>query len=167
VREALDQGAVNVTSSKLATNGTDKRVATEVFKHPAQLHPTVLTGVTPSMRLYSEESFGPTVSVHTFQTEEEAIKLANESEYGLSAAIFTKDIARAIWMARKITSGAVHINGNTIHDEPQLPHGGMKSSGWGRFGVPWGKSRTCQVPLQKASDINLIVNIINFCAYSL
>lgn len=139
VREALEQGAVEATSSNASLNGTNGEQKPSLFRHSAQLRPTVLTGVTPSMRLYKEESFGPTLSVHKFRTEEEAVNLANETEYGLSASVFSQDIARAIRFAKRIESGAVHINAMTIHDEPQLPHGGMKASGWGRFGVPWGE----------------------------
>lgn len=138
VREALEQGAKRATPAEPATNGIKSGQEVTLFKHSAQLYPTVLTNVTPSMRLYGEESFGPTVYVLPFKTEDEAVKLANESEYGLSASVFTQDIGRAIRVAKRIDSGAVHVNSMTIHDEPQLPHGGMKNSGWGRFNIPWG-----------------------------
>ena len=139
VRDALNQGATNVVPSMSPSNGTKAYHGNNLFNHSAQLRPTVLTGVKSSMRLYSEESFGPTLSVHTFNTEEEAIQLANETEYGLAASVFSQDIMRALRVAKRISAGAVHINSMTVHDEPQLPHGGMKSSGWGRFGVPWGE----------------------------
>jgi len=74
--------------------------------------------------LFYTESFGPTVSVITVKSEDEALDLANDTEYGLSAAIFTKDLGKALKMARQIESGAVHINGMTVHDETALPHGG-------------------------------------------
>ncbi|RCV88192.1 aldehyde dehydrogenase [Billgrantia montanilacus] len=95
---------------------------------------TVVDGVTPSMRLYSEESFGPVVAVIRVEGEEEAIRIANDSEYGLSAAVFSRDTARGIKVAGKIRSGICHINAPTVHDEPQMPFGGTKSSGYGRFG---------------------------------
>jgi acyl-CoA reductase-like NAD-dependent aldehyde dehydrogenase len=66
--------------------------------------------------------------------EEAAIAAANDSEYGLSAAVFSRDIARALSVARRIQSGICHINGPTVHDEAQMPFGGVKASGYGRFG---------------------------------
>ena len=86
------------------------------------------------MRLYGEESFGPVVAVVRVSGEEEAIRVANDSEYGLSAAIFTRDIARGLRVAKRIQSGICHINGPTVHDEPPMPFGGVKGSGIGRFG---------------------------------
>jgi vanillin dehydrogenase len=96
--------------------------------------PTVLMGVTPEMRIYSEESFGPVVSVIPVADEEEAVRTANDSEYGLSAAVFSRDVPRALALAGRIESGICHINDATVHDEPQMPFGGVKDSGWGRFG---------------------------------
>jgi acyl-CoA reductase-like NAD-dependent aldehyde dehydrogenase len=98
------------------------------------LQPAIVDGVTPAMRVYQEESFGPIVSVLRFDTDEEAIRLANDSEYGLSAAVFSRDIGRALGVARRIESGICHINGPTVHDEAQMPFGGVKGSGYGRFG---------------------------------
>jgi acyl-CoA reductase-like NAD-dependent aldehyde dehydrogenase len=98
------------------------------------LQPAIVDGVTPAMRVYQEESFGPIVSVLRFDTDEEAIRLANDSEYGLSAAVFSRDIGRAMAVAQRIESGICHINGPTVHDEAQMPFGGVKGSGYGRFG---------------------------------
>ena len=95
---------------------------------------TVLDGVTSGMRIYAEESFGPVVSVIRVSGDEAALRVANDSEYGLSASIFSRDIARALRLARKVQSGICHINGPTVHDEPQMPFGGVKASGYGRFG---------------------------------
>jgi acyl-CoA reductase-like NAD-dependent aldehyde dehydrogenase len=95
---------------------------------------TVLDGVSPAMRIYAEESFGPVVTVVRVKGDEEALRIANDTEYGLSAAIFSRDIARAWKMARRVESGICHINGPTVHDEPQMPFGGVKGSGYGRFG---------------------------------
>jgi acyl-CoA reductase-like NAD-dependent aldehyde dehydrogenase len=95
---------------------------------------TVLDGVTKAMRIYAEESFGPVVSVIRVNGDEEALRVANDSEYGLSASIFSRDIARALNLARRVQSGICHINGPTVHDEPQMPFGGVKASGYGRFG---------------------------------
>jgi benzaldehyde dehydrogenase (NAD) len=95
---------------------------------------TVLDHVTPAMRIYHEETFGPVKCVVRVKGVEEAIACANDSEYGLSAAIFGRDIARAFNVARKIDSGICHVNGPTVHDEAQMPFGGVKGSGYGRFG---------------------------------
>ncbi|EPR20161.1 hypothetical protein L902_09665, partial [Agrobacterium radiobacter DSM 30147] len=91
-------------------------------------------GVTPAMRLYAEESFGPVVSIIRAGSIDEAVSIANETEFGLSAAIFGRDQARALAIAARIESGICHINGPTVHDEAQMPFGGVKASGYGRFG---------------------------------
>jgi acyl-CoA reductase-like NAD-dependent aldehyde dehydrogenase len=94
----------------------------------------VVDKVTPQMSLWREETFGPQVSITRVKSDEEALKLANDTEYGLAAAIFSKDIARALELAKRIESGICHINGPTVHDEAQMPFGGVKASGYGRFG---------------------------------
>jgi acyl-CoA reductase-like NAD-dependent aldehyde dehydrogenase len=95
---------------------------------------TVLDRVTPAMRIYTEESFGPVKPIIRVKDTEEAIRVANDTEYGLSAAVFGKDIARALGVAKRIQSGICHINAPTVHDEGQMPFGGTKASGYGRFG---------------------------------
>ncbi len=95
---------------------------------------TVLDLVTPRMRIYHEETFGPVKCIVRVKTVEEAIACANDNEYGLSASVFGRDIARAFNVARKIDSGICHVNGPTVHDEAQMPFGGVKGSGIGRFG---------------------------------
>lgn len=97
------------------------------------LRPVVLGKVDPNMDLYHEESFGPVVSVYTFETLEQALILANDTEYGLAGAVFTEDLATGLKVAKAYATGAVHINSMSIHDEPSLPHGGVKQSGFGRF----------------------------------
>ena len=94
----------------------------------------VIDRVTPGMKLYSEESFGPVVAVVRAKNEADAVRIANDTEYGLSAAVFSRDIARALKVAKQIQSGMCHINGSTVHDEAQMPFGGVKASGYGRFG---------------------------------
>ncbi len=94
----------------------------------------VLDHVTPAMKLFREESFGPVVAITRARDEDEAVTLANDTEYGLSAAVFTRDAARGLRVARRIKSGICHVNGPTVHDEAQMPFGGMKGSGYGRFG---------------------------------
>lgn len=96
--------------------------------------PTVLAKVTPAMRIYSEESFGPVVAVIEADGADDAVRIANDSEFGLSAAVFGGDADVALEIARRIESGICHVNSATVHDEPQMPFGGVKSSGWGRFG---------------------------------
>lgn len=95
---------------------------------------TVVAGVTPTMKLYREESFGPVVAIIPARDEADAIRIANDSEYGLSAAVFTGNAARGLRVARLIRSGMCHVNGPTVHDEAQMPFGGVGASGYGRFG---------------------------------
>jgi acyl-CoA reductase-like NAD-dependent aldehyde dehydrogenase len=96
--------------------------------------PTVVRGVTPEMRIYGEESFGPVVGVIDVDGPDEAIRVANDTDYGLAAAVFGRHIPTALDIARRIESGICHVNGSTVHDEAQMPFGGVKASGWGRFG---------------------------------
>jgi acyl-CoA reductase-like NAD-dependent aldehyde dehydrogenase len=94
----------------------------------------VIDGVTNDMRLYHDESFGPVVGIIRVADEEEAIRVTNDSQYGLSSSVFTRDTARGLRVARRIRSGICHINGPTVQDEPQMPFGGVGASGYGRFG---------------------------------
>lgn len=103
-------------------------------RHDAFVDATILDGVTSSMRIYHEESFGPVASVIRVRGVEEAISIANDTEYGLAAAVYGADVGRALTVAQRIESGICHINSATIHDEPQMPFGGVKASGYGRFG---------------------------------
>jgi len=119
VADALAQGAVKI-------NGGE---ASGVLM-PA----TVIDQVTPTMKLFREESFGPVVAVIRARDEEHAIALANETIYGLSSAVFTRDAARGLRVAKRIKSGICHVNGPTVHDEAQMPFGGTLASGYGRFG---------------------------------
>jgi aldehyde dehydrogenase (NAD+) len=97
-------------------------------------YPTVLTHVKPGTPFCYEETFGPVVSIVEVEDEEKAIAIANETSYGLSAAVITRDFVKGLAIAERIESGIVHINDQTVHDEPQVPFGGVKDSGWGRFG---------------------------------
>jgi benzaldehyde dehydrogenase (NAD) len=90
--------------------------------------------VTPDMKLFRDESFGPVVGIARARDEGHAIDLANDTEYGLSSAVFTRDTARGLKVARQIQAGICHVNASTVSDEPQMPFGGMKASGYGRFG---------------------------------
>lgn len=104
--------------------------------HDGLVHrPTVLADVTPQMRVYAEESFGPLLAVVTVDGEDEAVRVANDSDYGLAAAVFGRDTDRALAVAARVESGICHVNGATVHDEATAPFGGVKASGWGRFGA--------------------------------
>jgi acyl-CoA reductase-like NAD-dependent aldehyde dehydrogenase len=119
VRDAVGKGA------KLAAGGGVKGTVMEA---------TLLDNVSPGMRIYKEESFGPVVSVVRVGSIDEAVRVANDTEYGLAAAVFGKDVNRALSVAARIESGICHVNGPTVHDEAQMPFGGVKASGYGRFG---------------------------------
>ena len=95
---------------------------------------TLLDHVTPDMLIYTEESFGPVKGIVRVSGDDAAIACANDNAYGLSSAVFSRDVARAMNVARRIESGICHINGPTVHDEAQMPFGGVKASGFGRFG---------------------------------
>lgn len=97
--------------------------------------PTLLTNVTEEMTVCKTETFGPVTSIYPIDSYEEGLKRANDTEYGLSSAIFTKDIGRAFHFARNIEAGMCHINGPTIHDEAHVPFGGNGESGVGREGT--------------------------------
>lgn len=98
------------------------------------LHPTVLSGVTKTMRIFREEIFGPAVGLVSFADDEEAIELANATDFGLSGALYTRDIYRGMQLARRVETGMMHINDQSANDEVHTPFGGEKSSGTGRFG---------------------------------
>jgi benzaldehyde dehydrogenase (NAD) len=95
---------------------------------------TLLDHVTPAMKIYSDETFGPVKAIVRVDGEEAAIACANDNPYGLAAAVFTADTARGWRVAQRIQSGICHVNGPTVHDEAQMPFGGVKGSGYGRFG---------------------------------
>ena len=94
----------------------------------------VIDKVTPEMKLFRDESFGPVVGLIRARDESHAIELANDTEYGLSASVFARDTGRGLAVARQIQSGICHVNGPTVHDEAQMPFGGTKASGYGKFG---------------------------------
>ena len=104
-------------------------IATDAF-----MDATIVDKVTPEMSIYAEESFGPSVSVIRVSDDEEAIRVANDTDYGLSSAVFSRDLKRAMDVAKRLEAGICHINGPTVQDEPQMPFGGVKASGYGRFG---------------------------------
>ena len=97
-------------------------------------HPTVVTDVKPDMTLFRKQTFGPVAPIVVVSDAEEALAVANDSEYGLSAGILTGDFTQALDMALRLETGMVHIGDQTVNDEPQAPFGGVKGSGYGRFG---------------------------------
>jgi benzaldehyde dehydrogenase (NAD) len=99
--------------------------------------PTVLTEVTAEHAAWREEIFGPVAPVVTFDSDDEALALANDSEYGLTGAVYSRSISRGLAFAQRIRSGMVHVNDQTVNDEATIPFGGMGASGNGaRFGGP-------------------------------
>lgn len=93
--------------------------------------PAIFTGVKPNMRIYREEVFGPFVVIATFSSEEDALRMANDTIYGLGSAVFTRDVTRAHRVARRIEAGMVWINSSNVSDY-RIPFGGVKQSGIGR-----------------------------------
>lgn len=119
VDDAVAKGGVLVQ----AANANDTLLSAAFVDH-----------VTPEMAIYRDESFGPVTAIIRVADEDEAIRVANDTEYGLTSSIFTGDAGRGLRLAKKIEAGMCHINGPTVHDEAQMPFGGIKASGYGRFG---------------------------------
>ncbi|KAH6665495.1 Aldehyde/histidinol dehydrogenase [Halenospora varia] len=135
IRDAVTHGAIILSGSL------------SVEKAPyGSLLLTILGNVNKEMKVYFTESFGPLVSLIPFDYEEEAVTMANDTEYGLSAAVCTGDVRKGLLIAERIESGAVHINSMTVHDETEIPHGECKARGFGRFGShdldEWLKTKT-------------------------
>jgi len=101
------------------------------------VQPTILTGVTADMSIYQNETFGPVVPVIPFNTDDQAIAIANDTEYGLSSGVITRDEQRGLAIAHALDTGMCHINCSSVNDEPHIPFGGSKSSGVGRHGGRW------------------------------
>jgi aldehyde dehydrogenase (NAD+) len=101
------------------------------------VEPTILVGVTPDMKVYREETFGPVAPVIPFASDDQAVALANDTEYGLSSGVITRDEQRALAIARRLETGMCHINCSPVNDEPHAPFGGSKASGQGRHGGRW------------------------------
>ena len=119
VEDALDKGAVLVAGGSI-----DNKI----------MQPTVLDQVDSSMQIYSEESFGPVAAILRSSSDDESISIANDTQFGLAAAIFSTDLGAAHQMARQLECGICHINGPTVYDDPAMPFGGMKDSGYGKLG---------------------------------
>lgn len=95
---------------------------------------TVVSEVTPEMEIYSAESFGPVTTLIRAKDEAHAVEIANDTQYGLTAAVYTRDTMRGLDVAKRLQTGIAHVNGPTVGDEAQMPFGGVKASGYGRFG---------------------------------
>ena len=100
----------------------------------AFIEPAILNNVTSAMKVGREELFGPAVAVMPFTELGEAIRMSNETRYGLSAGIFTRDIDRAMRFAREVDSGCIHINWSSQWRADVMPYGGLKDSGFGKEG---------------------------------
>jgi betaine-aldehyde dehydrogenase len=123
VRRGVEQGARLCTGGKALSGGSYDRGS---FYEPA-----VFRGVTPDMEIAQEEIFGPVVAILPFDTEEEAIRLANGTIYGLSGSLWTRDVGRALRVARAVETGVISVNSSwSVHLE--MPFGGVKRSGVGR-----------------------------------
>ncbi|MCQ8782688.1 aldehyde dehydrogenase [Mangrovibrevibacter kandeliae] len=135
----VDEGAA-ARMDELIADATQKgaKLVAGGTRDGAIVPATLLDGVSPQMRIYAEESFGPVKSIIRVDGEDEAVRVANDTEYGLSSAVFSRDIQRAMRVAERLETGICHINGPTVHDEAQIPFGGVKASGYGRFGGRWG-----------------------------
>lgn len=119
VDDALGKGAVLVAGGELSDVG---------------VQPTILDKVAPGMRIYSEEAFGPIVGVIHVGDRHEALALANDTDFGLVASVFSKDTEAALAFLNNVETGIGHVNGSTVFDDPAMPFGGVKASGYGRFG---------------------------------
>jgi vanillin dehydrogenase len=126
--------AERVTSLVLDAVAKGARLVSGGSVNGTLINAHVLDHVTCAMRVYHEETFGPVAVVVRAKDEEEAVRIANDTPYGLSAAVFGRDVNRAFRVARRLETGICHINGPTVHDEAQMPFGGVKGSGYGRFG---------------------------------
>jgi acyl-CoA reductase-like NAD-dependent aldehyde dehydrogenase len=104
----------------------------------SRVSPMLLENVDKNMDIADMESFGPVCYISEVESAEAAVQLINSGKYGLSTSIWSQNTLRAISLARAVESGAVHINGITVHDAPDVPHGGVKESGYGRFNSRWG-----------------------------
>jgi acyl-CoA reductase-like NAD-dependent aldehyde dehydrogenase len=111
------------------------RLLTGGEAQPPCYPPTVLTDIPEEAEIASEETFGPVALLETVADAEDAVRRANASRYGLTAGIISADTYRSLDLARRLEVGIVHLNDQTVNDEPHMPFGGLKESGWGRFGL--------------------------------
>lgn len=129
VEDALKNGAKIEFGSLTKLNSSEENVP---------FTPLILSNVSKSTKLYSTETFAPIVSIHKYTDSTKLVEEVNDSSYGLKASIWSSNTIKAYKIASELESGGVHINSSTIHDEPSVPHGGVKNSGIGRFNNSWG-----------------------------
>lgn len=124
ISEAVSQGA-RLLYGDCTPSGPNKTI----------LGPHILDGVTPEMPIFQHETFGPVICISESSSDDEAVDLANNSEFSLSASVFSRDVMRALSVAKRVRAGSCHVNGPTVYIEAPLPNGGTGgSSGYGRFG---------------------------------
>ncbi len=128
-----------------ASTGLGARVLCGGTYEGNYFQPTVIADVIPGMPVFDEELFGPVASVIKAKDADDAIRLANNSRYGLTSAVITNDLQLAMRCALELESGSVHINGSTVHDEPHGPFSGVKDSGMGREGGQWSMDELTQL----------------------
>ncbi|KAJ9640751.1 hypothetical protein H2204_003040 [Knufia peltigerae] len=124
INRAVEEGARLILGDSKATGPNKTIVAPHVF-----------TNVTPNMNIFQQESFGPLICLSTASSDEEAVEFANNSEFSLCASVFSRDVLRAMEVAKRVRAGSCHVNGPTVYIEATLPNGGTGgASGYGRFG---------------------------------
>lgn len=128
ISQALSGGASSLLdgTEQLQPNQKDEPT-------PVIFAPMIIGDIKEDMALWTDENFGPVAAYRIAKSDEEAIAMANDTEFGLAAAVFTQDLRKGFAIAKQLESGAVHINSMSVRDEPALPMGGVKNSGWGRF----------------------------------
>lgn len=141
VQDALNKGAILEYGSLPESQSKQNTFFT----------PIILSNISKDMDVDHTELFAPVVSLHKFSDVAQAVELVNDSNYGLKASIWSSDIVRAYKLAEQIECGGIHINNTTVHDEPGVPHGGVKESGVGRFNNTWGMR---EFQFMKAITIN-------------
>lgn len=128
VEDALNKGA------KLVYGKFDK----DAILKSNVIEPMILEDANSEASIYTQESFGPVFTLHKFKAVEDVIEEVNEHDYGLKGSVWSTNIVKALNIAKKLEIGGVHINAPTVSDETTVPHGGVKSSGVGRFNSQWG-----------------------------
>ncbi|CAM5232677.1 aldehyde dehydrogenase family protein [Streptomyces griseomycini] len=138
VGPVVNEAAARRVSALIAdavSRGAELAAGTGEIEEPGTLiRPVVLTGVTEDMKIYHDEIFGPATVVHVVDDADEAVALANDTPYGLTAGVITENLAEGLEVAGRLRTGIVHVNDQSIADEPQAPFGGVRNSGYGRFG---------------------------------